>query len=254
MAVCRRHAARPLAAAVLLQVALLGGVSCHGQRSPRTMQGTMPPVPSPRDELEGNKEGRLDESPRPANATDVFYPGLGGYPCFRIPSLVEAPGGDGLLALAEGRRGGCGDFAGPHDLLSRRWRRGDAGWGPLTTVASVDVPPFESGDALWNPCAVVDGRSGDYVVLFNRAPAALNNPQALMSDPYARETFVTRSHDGGKSWLVASNITAQTQSREWIGNSLAPGRGIELAGGVAEAGTLVMPGYHGVLGDAKQEG
>jgi hypothetical protein len=41
------------------------------------------------------------------------------YHAFRIPGLVAAPP-HSLLAFAEGRKTGCGDFDGQHDLVMRR--------------------------------------------------------------------------------------------------------------------------------------
>lgn len=224
--------------------------------------------------------------------TDVFYPGLGGFPCFRIPALIEGVAPRSLLAVAEGRRGSCGDFGGPHDLVLRRSADGGSTWGSLQVVVSVDKPPFASGDALWNPCIVADtdrsspsshGQAGvilatdDIVMTFNRAPAALNNPSSLMSNPYARESFVVRSHDDGATWTAPTNITAQVQSREWVYNAYGPGRAIRVTapGGVrvraalpdpvaqpAEAvladplpaGALVAPGYHGLVGNTHRTG
>lgn len=94
-------------------------------------------------------------SPLDIEKSVVFPPSLGGYPCFRIPSAVTTDIGT-VLAFAEGRRGGCGDFAGPHDIVLRRSTDSGRTWGGLIVVAAVASPPFESGDALWNPGVVVD--------------------------------------------------------------------------------------------------
>lgn len=74
-------------------------------------------------------------------------------------------------------------------------------------------------------------------MLFNRAPAALNNPTALENDPYARETFSTYSDDDGLSWAAPTNITSQAQERVWVYNAVSPGRGIQLSA----SGDLVVP-------------
>lgn len=55
------------------------------------------------------------------------------YAAFRIPGLVDA-GGNTLLAFAEGRKFGCGDFDGQHDLVTRKSTDGGLTWGPLHTI------------------------------------------------------------------------------------------------------------------------
>lgn len=48
------------------------------------------------------------------------------YAAFRIPGLV-AVGQEQLLAYAEGRKSGCSDFAGQHDLVQKRSTDKDVG-------------------------------------------------------------------------------------------------------------------------------
>ena len=55
------------------------------------------------------------------------------YKAFRIPGLV-AIGDDVLLAYAEGRKTGCSDFAGVHDLVQKRSTDSGKTWGPLRTL------------------------------------------------------------------------------------------------------------------------
>ena len=53
-----------------------------------------------------------------ATATGCLSPGPCKYAAFRIPGLINA--NNTLIAVAEGRKTGCGDFAGQHDLVARR--------------------------------------------------------------------------------------------------------------------------------------
>ena len=81
---------------------------------------------------------------------DVMKPGLASADCseppclyhaFRIPGLVAVPP-HSLLAFAEGRKTGCGDFDGQHDLVMRRSTDDGTTWGPLRTlVDAVCAPP-----------------------------------------------------------------------------------------------------------------
>jgi len=55
------------------------------------------------------------------------------YVCFRNPALLAA--GGALILFVEGRREGCGDFDGPHEILARTSRDGYAlGFGCLLTL------------------------------------------------------------------------------------------------------------------------
>ena len=47
----------------------------------------------------------------------VFTPGESGVKAFRIPGLLNIPQAGVLLAYAEGRVEGCGDFDGTHTVV-----------------------------------------------------------------------------------------------------------------------------------------
>lgn len=80
--------------------------------------------------------------------TLLFINGKGGYPCYRIPAIVQAPNGD-LLAFAEGRVQSCDDFGLIHIVMKHS---GDGGrsWSAAEVVA-------ENGRYVaGNPGVVVD--------------------------------------------------------------------------------------------------
>ena len=56
----------------------------------------------------------------------VFVSGTEGYKSFRIPAIVQAPNGD-LLAFAEGRVEGSGDF-GDIDIVMKRSKDKGKSW------------------------------------------------------------------------------------------------------------------------------
>ena len=59
----------------------------------------------------------------------MFKSGEEGYRCFRIPAIVATTSGT-LLAIAEGRKTGCGG-AGDIDLVLKRSHDGGETWSEL---------------------------------------------------------------------------------------------------------------------------
>jgi hypothetical protein len=91
------------------------------------------------------------------------------YKAFRIPGLV-AVGNNTLLAFAEGRKSGCGDFAAGygHDMVLKKSVDGGHTWGPLNTIVdaiafwptvTANKPP-EPGNAVWDPTPLYDRVTG----------------------------------------------------------------------------------------------
>ena len=69
------------------------------------------------------------ETPEPPQV-DVFINGVGGYPVYRIPSLICTPKGT-LLAFCEGRS--AGDQS-PTDIVLRRSGDGGKTWQPMQVI------------------------------------------------------------------------------------------------------------------------
>lgn len=107
------------------------------------------------------------------------------YFCFRIPALARTVNGS-LIAFAEGRHLNCND-AGDVRLVRRISH--DEG----TTWSVIDQVKVEAGHTIGNPCPIVDLRTGHVHLLYSR-----DN----------KETFVTRSKDGGRSWGPSTNLTS----------------------------------------------
>lgn len=49
----------------------------------------------------------------------VFQAGVDGYTCFRIPAICTTTNGT-VIAMTDGRIGGCGDIPTPLDLVIKR--------------------------------------------------------------------------------------------------------------------------------------
>jgi sialidase-1 len=64
--------------------------------------------------------------------TTVFTPGEGGYEAFRIPGVISL--NNTILVFAEGRKYGCGDFAGQHDVVYKRSTDHGKTWSALSTL------------------------------------------------------------------------------------------------------------------------
>jgi sialidase-1 len=78
----------------------------------------------------------------------VFTSGEEGHKSYRIPAIIHAPNGD-LLAFAEGRVHGSGDYGDVNIVMKRSTDNGKT-WSSLSTVVDYDV--LQAG----NPAPVVD--------------------------------------------------------------------------------------------------
>jgi sialidase-1 len=153
----------------------------------------------------------------------LFASGKDGYHTYRIPALAVTAKGT-VLAFCEGRKTSASD-RGDIDLMYKRSTDGGLTWSPMMLLHE------EGGDAkivIGNPCVVVDGDS--VVLVFTRN---------------ARDVFVTRSEDDGKSWATPAEITKDVFGKDWTWFVAGPGNGIVLSQG-PHKGRLVMPCDHRV--------
>ena len=115
----------------------------------------------------------------PASVGPVLVAGEGGYAAFRIPGIVAAGGGAAgrcgptvLVLVAEGRRFGCDDFDGQHDIVAKRSTDGGRRWGPLQVVAdpakqlncslgSLILPRCE----FWDPTVLYDSERCETLIM-----------------------------------------------------------------------------------------
>ena len=87
---------------------------------------------------------------------DVFTPGESGSKAFRIPGLLSTP--QALLAYAEGRVEGCGDFDGTHTVVVKRsldeWGHSISELRPEILFGHLDVSRQvvsgdDTGESIW---------------------------------------------------------------------------------------------------------
>lgn len=168
----------------------------------------------------------------------VFKSGADGYRSFRIPAIVKAPNGE-LLAFAEGRVNGSGDF-GNIQIVSKRSTDGGKTWGALQVVASNDT--LQTGNAA----PVVDRTDPAYpkgrLFLFYNTGNAPEN--MVRKGKGLREVWYKISTDNGVSWSAPVNITLQVHkpkqpqvnsaynfNEDWRSYANTPGQAIQLATG-----------------------
>ena len=151
----------------------------------------------------------------------LFEGGEEGYRVYRIPSLLELPGG-GLLAFAEGRQSLQDD--GNIDLVMRRSGDGGATWSQLAVV--VDL----GDDTAGNPAPFVDPLDGRVWLPF------CSNPGAAMNE---RRVWLTSSDDGGATWAAPREITQAAKESDWSWFATGPGRSI-----VTRTGRFLIPANH----------
>lgn len=188
--------------------------------------------------------------------TPVFVSGSDGYKSFRIPAIVATPSGD-LLAFAEGRVGGSGDF-GDIDIVMKR--SGDKGktWSKLLVVATYN--DLQAG----NPAPVFDltdpafpkGRLFLFYNTGNHHEGEVRKGNGL------REVWFKTSADNGATWGEPVNITTQVHRpkqpsvnaaynfpEDWRSYANTPGHALQLTEGKFK-GRIYIPANHSA-GDPK---
>ena len=133
----------------------------------------------------------------------VFTSGTEGHKSYRIPAIIKNTKGD-LLAFAEGRVNGSGDF-GDINIVMKRSSDGGKTWGEMTTV--VDYDAQQAG----NPAPVLDNSDpafpkGRIFLFYNTGN---NHEGEVRKGNGLREVWYKTSTDGGISWSEGVNITTQ---------------------------------------------
>jgi len=142
---------------------------------------------------------------------DLFTAGESGYVTFRIPGLLAQ--GNTVLAYAEARRDGFGDWA-DIDVVLRRSTNGGKTWEPMRVLVD------SAKDTVNNPVMIAGKKAGEIHFLY-----CVNYAKA----------YYRRSDDGGRTFSAAREITAafETLRKHYDWNVIAtgPGHGIQLRNG-----------------------
>lgn len=135
--------------------------------------------------------------------TLVFVSGSEGHKSYRIPAIVKSPNGT-LLAFAEGRVKGSGDFGDINIVLKQSPDNGKT-WSQPTTVVNYDS--LQAG----NPAPVFDITDPEFPKgrLFLFYNTGNNHENEVRKGKGLREVWYKTSTDRGKTWSEDVNITCQ---------------------------------------------
>ena len=184
----------------------------------------------------------------------VFISGTEGHKSYRIPAIIKLPN-NGLLAFAEGRVKGSGDFGDINIVLKQSHDNGKT-WSSLQTV--VDADSLQAG----NPAPVVDLADPEFpggrIFLFYNT--GNNHEGEVRKGKGLREVWYKTSVDGGNTWSGAVNITTQVHrpkqpltnpaynfDEDWRSYANTPGHALQLEAGQYK-GRIYVAANHSALG------
>ncbi len=180
----------------------------------------------------------------------VFVSGQEGHKSYRIPAIISLKNGD-LLAFAEGRVDGSGDFGDINIVLKKSTNNGKT-WSALQTV--VDYNKLQAG----NPAPVVDLTDPKYpqgrIFLFYNT--GNNHEGEVRKGNGLREAWYKTSTDGGLNWSDPVNITTQVHkpkmpqinanynfAEDWRSYANTPGHAMQFDSG-AYKGRIFVSANH----------
>ena len=159
------------------------------------------------------------------NGSVVFWEGLEGSACYRIPSIIQSHKRT-LLAFAVNRIDSCHDQSN-HSLVLRRSTDGGVSWGPVITIQRGDPPCANCTDAISSPSPVeVAKPDGSFAILV--VFETLNNP-TVRAHGYDMQIW---SHDDGLSWVECSELVYPPLQN--MGAMMGPAPGIQASNGARE--------------------
>ena len=209
--------------------------------------------------LRGAAAAGLGAPGEPSFAGPVFVAGQGGYKSFRIPGIIAAdaagcrrnssaaPASPVLVMVAEGRKYGCDDFDGQHDIVVKRSFDGGRVWGALQTVAD-PAAQFNCtlGDLMmprcefWDPTILYDSVSCDVLIM-----SAYGSGNASYRGGGHQDIFLFRSSDFGATFSAPRNLSTMLSKEKGASYhvSTANGHGMQIRSPSPWAGRLIVPAY-----------
>lgn len=180
----------------------------------------------------------------------VYTSGQEGHKTYRIPAIIKNKQGH-LLAFAEGRVNGSGDFGDINIVLKISRDRGRT-WSALATL--VDYQDLQAG----NPTPILDTTDprfpkGRIFLFYNTGN---NHENEIREGKGLREVWYITSTDGGLTWSSAVNITSQVHrpnqpsrnsayrfKEDWRHYANGPGHGMQFTQGPHEGRILVAANH-----------
>ncbi|MBA4853671.1 exo-alpha-sialidase [Emticicia sp. BO119] len=168
----------------------------------------------------------------------VFTSGKEGHKSYRIPAIISLPDGQ-LLAIAEGRVNGSGDFGDINIVMKTSIDQGKT-WSDLKTI--VDYDSLQAG----NPAPVFDNSdpafpNGRIFLFYNTGN---NHENEVRKGKGLREVWYKTSVDGGNTWGDGINITLQVHKpnqpqinplynfkEDWRSYANTPGHALQIQNG-----------------------
>jgi sialidase-1 len=180
----------------------------------------------------------------------IFIPGEEGYVAFRIPG-IEVIDSKNIFVFAEGRRFGCGDFDGEHDVVFKRSLNAGETWSKISVLMNPykmfdeNICSFDNRKSktnacqFWDPTPVYDKNTKTIHVLAAFSNSSKNRMSRVMW------VYSISSGDLGVTWSMPKNITDQVLSLKYGVPTPSNGHGIQLSNG-----NLIIPNYIRPNGDA----
>jgi len=180
----------------------------------------------------------------------IYTSGQEGHKTYRIPAIIKNKQGH-LLAFAEGRVNGSGDF-GDINIVLKISRNQGSTWSALATL--VDFQDLQAG----NPTPVLDESDprfpkGRLFLFYNTGN---NHENEIREGKGLREVWYITSTDGGLTWSSAVNITSQvhrpnqpswnsayTFKEDWRHYANGPGHAMQFNQG-PHAGRILIAANH----------
>lgn len=180
----------------------------------------------------------------------IYTSGQEGHKTYRIPAIIKNKQGH-LLAFAEGRVNGSGDF-GDINIVLKISRNQGRTWSALTTL--VDFQDLQAG----NPTPLLDESDprfpkGRIFLFYNTGN---NHENEIREGKGLREVWYMTSIDGGMTWSSAVNITSQVHrpnqpsrnsaysfKEDWRHYANGPGHAMQFNQG-PHAGRLLIAANH----------
>ena len=163
----------------------------------------------------------------------LFIAGEGGYPSYRIPSVITLPE-NRVVAFCEGRLGGLSDYGTIH-IVARISTDGGATFGEQFLVAS------DGENTVGNPCPVYDRDTGVLHLLLN-GNLKEGGEHDILQGKAPRTVLHTCSSDGGETWSALRDLTGDVKKSIWTWYAMGPCHAQQL-----RSGRLLIPCNHAMM-------